>query len=139
MAIENSVLAKLAGIRQRFMVDFQAEAARFRMNVQQQREKYLNEIVELTMTDPNVSAVQKALDFFRPSKEEVTVIPPSGPASTVPVPTEVEPAVAATLASPEKQPMKKYRTVYGTCPNCNSPIWEPQAKFCSQCAYPFEA
>lgn len=136
MANGNGVLAKLAGMRERFMVDFQGHAARFRMNVQETREKYLNEIIELTMTDPNVAAVQKALDFFKPSKEAVVVVPPSGPATLVASPTEVDPAVAATLAPPEKQPMKKYRTVYGSCPNCNAPIWEPQAKFCSQCAFP---
>ena len=77
----NGVLAKLAGMRERFMVDFQGHAARFRMNVQETREKYLNEIIELTMTDPNVAAVQKALDFFKPSKEAVVVVPPSGPAT----------------------------------------------------------
>jgi hypothetical protein len=145
----NGVLAKLAGMRQRFMAEFQGEAARFRLNVQALREKYLNEIVELTMTDPNVAAVQNALDFFRDSTEQVVVVPPTGPASTVPaVPIEVPPADAVTLAPPDKQPLKKsrtavkmplksYRPVYGSCPNCNSPIWEPQAKFCSQCAYPF--
>jgi hypothetical protein len=142
LASENGVIAKLAGMRQRFMAEFQGEAARFRMNVQQLREKYLNEIVELTMTDPNVSAVQKALDFFRPSKDEVTVVPPSGPATIVPGPTEVEPAVAATLAPPEKQPMKAEkrlrRPLYGSCPNCNAAIWEPASKFCSQCAYPLD-
>lgn len=91
------------------------------------------------MTDPNVAAVQKALDFFRPSKEEVTVVPPSGPAAIVAAPTEVEPAVATTLAPPEKQPMKaQKRPIYGRCPNCNATIWEPASKFCSQCAYPLD-
>lgn len=144
MASENGVIAKLAGMRQRFMAEFQGEAARFRINVQQLREKYLNEIIDLTMTDPNVAAVQKALDFFRPSKDEVTVVPQTGPATLVAAPSEVEPAVAATLAPPEKQPMKagrraySKRSVYGSCPNCNTPIWVPGAKFCSSCAYPLD-
>ena len=139
----NGVLAKLATIRQRHMAEFQGEAARFRINVQQLREKYLNELIDLTMTDPNIAAVQKALDFFRPSKEEVTVIPPTGDATVVATPTEVNPAVAVTLATPEKEPMKAAkrvprRSVYGSCPNCNSPIWVPASKFCSACAYPLE-
>lgn len=139
MANENGVLAKLAGIRKRYKVDCQAEAARFQMNLQQHREKYLNEIIDLTMTDPNLAAVQKALDFFRPSNEEVTIVPPTGPATILGAPTEVPPAEAVKLAPPEKQPMKfQRRPVYGSCPNCNTPIWEAQSKFCSHCAYPLE-
>jgi len=135
----NGVLAKLAGMRQRFMTEFQAEAANFRINVQQLREKYLNEIIDVTLTDVKVSDVQRALDFFKPSQESVTVIPQEGPATVLPAPPTVEPGVAVTLASPEKQPMKaNRRPVYGTCPACNSPVWEAQAKFCSQCAYPLD-
>jgi hypothetical protein len=147
LANGNGVLAKLATLRQRHMAEFQGEVARFRINVQQLREKYLNELVELTMTDPNIAAVQKALDFFRPSREEVTVISSSGPGAQpegqAAAPTEVDPAVAATLAPPEKETMKaarkvSRRSVYGSCPNCNSPIWVPGSKFCSQCAYPLD-
>lgn len=139
MASENGVLAKLAGMRQRFMAEFQGEAARFRISVQQLREKYLNEIIDLTMTDVRVADVQRALDFFKPSQEKVTIIPPSGPATLLPAPASVPPDVAVTLAPPEKQPMKaNRRPVYGTCPNCNAPIWEAEAKFCSRCAYPLD-
>ncbi|MGD0175827.1 MAG: hypothetical protein ABSC50_03260 [Candidatus Bathyarchaeia archaeon] len=139
MASENNVIAKLAVMRQRFMAEFQGEAAEFRIRVQQLREKYLNEIIDLTMTDAKVAAVQQALDFFKPSRESVTLVPPSGPATMVPEPTEVPRDVAPTLAPPEKQPMKaQRRPVYGSCPNCNAPIWEAASKFCSQCAYPLD-
>src|SRR3989304_5742298 len=139
MAQENGVLVKLAGIRQRFMTDFQAEAGRFRGRVQELREQYLNEIVALTLTDAKLSEVQRALDFFRPSQERVTVVPAPEPAPPIPEPKEVAPATAVTLAPPEKQAMKSYRlNVYGRCPACNAPLFEAQAKYCSQCAYPLE-
>lgn len=136
---ERIARAKLAGMRQRFMAEFQGEAARFRITVQQLREKYLNEIIDLTLTDVKVADVQRALDFFKPSQETVTVIRQTGPATVLPAPASVFPDVAVTLAPPEKQPMKaSRRAVYGACPNCNATIMEPQAKFCAQCAYPLD-
>jgi len=130
--------AKLAGIPQRFMAEFQGETARFRINVQRLREKYLNEIIDLTLTDVKVADVQRTLDFFKqPSQETVTVIPQTGPATVLPAPTSVFPDGAVTLALPEKQPMKvSRRVVFGACPNCNAAIMQPQAKFCAQCACP---
>ena len=129
--------AKLAGMRQRFMAEFQGEAARFRISVQRLREKYLNEIIDLTLTDVKVADVQRTLDFFKPSEETVTVIPQTGPATVLPAPTSVIPDGAVTLTLPEKQPMKaSRRVVFGACPNCNAAIMQPQAKFCAQCAYP---
>jgi hypothetical protein len=138
LASENNVVAKLAGVKERFMAEFQGHAARFRMNVQESREKFLNEIIELTMTDPNIAAVQKALDFFKPSKEAVVVVPASGPATLVAAPVEVESAVAVTLAPPEKEGLKarKRPAVPSSCPNCRTPILEASANFCSRCAYP---
>ena len=134
----NEVVAKLGGIRGRHMAEFQGLVAEFRMSVQALREKYLNEIIELTMTDPNIAAVQKALDFFRPAKEATVVVPASGPATLVTEPTEVEPAVAATLAPPEKQPMKGRRgRPFSICPNCKRTV-DPTANFCSSCAYPLK-
>lgn len=133
----NEVVAKLGGIRGRHMAEFQGLVAEFRMSVQALREKYLNEIIELTMTDPNIAAVQKALDFFRPAKGATVVVPASGPATLVTEPTEVEPAVAVTLAPPEKQPMKRQRRGYTICPNCKRPV-EPTSNFCSGCAYPLK-
>ncbi len=121
------------------MADFQAEAGRFRGRVQELREHYLNEVVDLTMTDARVADVQRALEFFKPSQESVSVIPAPEPAPPVPVPHEVSPAEAVKLAPPEKQPMKSYRmNVYGHCPACNAPLFEAQAKYCSQCAYPLD-
>ena len=136
---ESIAPAKLAGMRQRFMAEFQGEAARFRINVQQLREKYLNEIIGLTLTGVKVADVQRALDFFKPSQETVTVIPQTGPATVLPAPTSAPPDVTVTLARPEKQPVKaSRRAVYGACPNCNAAIIEPQARFCVQCAYPLD-
>jgi len=135
LASENNVIAKLAGVKERFMAEFQGHAARFRMNVQESREKFLNEIIELTMTDPNIAAVQKALDFFKPSKEDVVVVPASGPATLVAPPGPVEPAVAATLATPEAVPLKARKRAPTTCPNCKAAV-EPAANFCSRCAFP---
>jgi hypothetical protein len=135
----NGTLAKLVGMRQRFMADFQGLAAEFRINVQALREKYLNEIVDLTMADAKVAELQRVLDFFKPTRESVTVIPPTGPATILPVPPTVPPDVAVTLAPPEKQPLKENRRpTYGSCPNCNRAIMEPQSQFCSQCAYPLD-
>jgi tRNA(Ile2) C34 agmatinyltransferase TiaS len=139
----NGTLAKVAAIRERHLAEFKTQVAQFRLNVQQLREKYLNELVELTMMDPNIAAVQKALDFFRPTKEIVEVVSAPVADTEVAAPTEVDPAVAATLATPEKQVMKVARKVsrrdYGKCPSCNAPTWIPGANFCSACAYPFEA
>lgn len=136
---ERIARGKLAGIRQRFMAEFQGEAARFRIRVQQLREKYLKEISDLTLTDVKVADVQRTLDFFKPSQETVIVIPQTGPATVLRAPASVPPDVTVTLAPPEKQPMKaSRRAVYGACPNCSAAIMEPQAKFCAQCAYPLD-
>ena len=136
---ERIARAKLAGMRQRFMAEFQGEAARFRITVQQLREKYLNEIIDLTLTDVKVADVQRALDFFKPSQETVTVIRQTGPATVLPAPAWSVPGRSSDSAPPEKQPMKaSRRAVYGACPNCNATIMEPQAKFCAQCAYPLD-
>jgi hypothetical protein len=139
MASENGTLAKLAEIRQHFMADFHQEAARFRNRVQELREGYLNEIVDLTLTDAKVTEVQRTLDLLKPPTEKLTAA--SVPEQTEPLPkhADVLQPSATTLAPPEKQPMKTYRmNVYGRCHACNAPIFEAQAKFCSQCAYPLD-
>jgi hypothetical protein len=136
---ERVARGKLAGIRQRFMAEFQGEAARFRVKVQQLREKYLNEIIDLTLTDVKVADVQRALDFFKTSQDTITVIPQTGPATVLRTPASALPDGAVTPALPDQLPMKvSRRAVYGVCPNCKAAIMEPQAKFCAQCAYPLD-
>jgi hypothetical protein len=121
------------------MVDFQAEVARFRGCVQELREQYLNEIVDLTLTDVRLSEVQRVLDLFQPTQEKVTVIPEPERTAPVPTSTQVTPGTMATLAPPDKQPLKSYRvSVFGHCPACNGPLFEAQARYCSQCAYPLQ-
>ena len=144
MSDGNGTLAKVAAIRERHLAAFKTEVAQFRLNVQQLREKYLDELVQLTMMDPNIAVVQKALDFFRPSKEEEVTVTAAPDATTeVTTPTEVTPEVAVTLATPDKETMKATRKVaskrdYSKCPACQASTRIPGAKFCSACAYPFD-
>lgn len=136
MASENGVLAKLVSLRQAFLASVQETRIQFVVKIKEARENYLNQVVDVTLGDPRLSEVERVLGSWT---QQVTVVP-APPQPQLPIPREVSPGTAVMLAPPEKQPMKgqKFMAVYRTCPSCNSPIWEPQAKFCSQCAYPLE-
>ena len=132
LASENGVLAKLTGLRQNFLSGVDEARTQFVGRIKTLREDYISQVVDATLGDPKLSDIEKALSSWGP---RVTVIPAPVPTPLVPVPIET----TERLAPPEKQPMKWARhAVYGTCPNCNSAIFEPQAKFCSQCAYPLD-
>ena len=135
LASENGVLAKLAGLRQTFLSGVEEARAQFAGRIRTLREEYLNQVVDATLGDPKLSDVERALSSWGPQVKVVAV--PTHP--LVPIPPEVSAATAATLAPPDKQPLKSYRvSVYGHCPACNAPLFEAQAKYCSQCAYPLE-
>lgn len=126
MTSENGVLAKLAILRQNFLSAVDEARTQFVGQIKALREDYLSQVVDATLGDPRLSEVEKALGSWTPQ------------ATTVPPPQPPAPNPSGMIPLPEKWPMKGKRTaIYGACPNCNAPIWEPQAKFCSQCAYPF--
>ncbi len=91
------------------------------------REELVGDVLDVVLADPVVAETPR---------ESVAVVPAPAQAP-VPTPRDVDAATAAGLAPPEKQPLKSYRiNVYGHCPECQAPIFEAQAKFCSQCAMP---
>jgi hypothetical protein len=130
LASEDITVAKLTEIRHRYLQDL--ELCR-----RKHREERLGEIVDIVLADPYIGVTPQAATS-KPAPESVMVVqvPDQAPP---PKPAEVTPAVEVTLAPPEKQPLKSYRVnVYGHCPECQSPIFEAQAKFCSQCANPLD-
>ncbi len=139
MASENGIVAKLVSLRQAFLASVEEARSQFVGRIKEARENYLSQVVDVTLGDPRLSDVERALSSWN---EQPPVIQPP------PVTGTNTPAATAGMVQigqsgvPEKFPMKRHRTafpaVYGTCPSCNSPIWEPQAKFCSQCAFPLE-
>jgi hypothetical protein len=132
---ENGTLAKLISLRQAFLASIEAARSQFVGSIKTARESYLNQIVDVTMADPQLSDVEKALSTWNP---QFAVVAPN--------PLPPMPAVDSGMVQigqsgvSEKFPMKKSRgvTVYGRCPSCNSYILEAEAKFCSRCAYPLD-
>lgn len=132
MASENGVLAKLASLRQNFLAAIEDARVEFVGKIKTLREEYLNQVVDATLKDPRISEVERTLGslILQPQPQPPAVpTPAAATAGMVPI---------GQSSNPEKFPMKRFRAIYGTCPNCNSPLWEPQAKFCSQCACPLE-
>lgn len=142
----NGVVEKLVTLRQAFLLSVDAARNQFVTTIRSAREDYLGQIVGVTLGDPRLSNVEQALSSWTsPSPTQ----PPDQGEPDSPVP----PAAASLgmvpigqSGDPTKFPMKGRRVardgkkvafVYGHCSNCNSAIWEPQAKFCSQCAMPF--
>ncbi len=131
MASENGALAKLTSLRQNFLADVNDARERFVTTIKSLREAYITEVVDATLTDPQLTDVERALSGATPTAPPAAApaVPPPGP-GMVPI----------GQAPPEKFPMKRLKGfgVYGRCGNCNATILEPQAKFCSQCAYPLD-
>ena len=125
---ENGILAKLATLRQNFLSGVDEARTQFVTRIKTLREDYLSQVVDATLGDPKLSEVERALGSWNP-------------AAAVAVPSQASaPPPAGMVPLPEKWPKKGQRfvNIYGSCPNCNSPIYEPQAKFCSQCAFPLD-
>jgi hypothetical protein len=131
LASENGVVAKLVDLRQAFLAVVDGARAQFVGTIKSAREEYLGRVAEITLGDPRLSAVEKALGSWN-----------TQPAATAPPEVAAPPAEMVAIGQsrdPMKFPLKENRRpIYGTCPGCNAPIWEPQAKFCSQCAMPLD-
>jgi hypothetical protein len=128
LASEDVMVAKLTEIRHHYLQDL--ELCR-----RKHREERLGEIVDVVLADPYIGVTPQVATSKR-APESVTIV--QVPDAVPPVPTELPPGATATLP-PEKQPLKSYRVnVYGHCPECQAPVFEAQAKFCSQCANPLD-
>ena len=127
MASDNGTLAELAEIRRKFLSGFEEAAQTFNEEVRNLRENYLNELVDVALTDPRLSEVQRALAF------RAQVASP-GPTSQA---VAKESAVEGAVALPEKWPQKKLKMA--RCPACSTPAQDLNARFCSQCASPLFA
>lgn len=128
----NGTLAKLVSLRQDFLTGVNEVRVQFVARIKTLREDYLNQVVDATMSDPKLGDVEKALSSW--NTQPVTIAPP-------PVESATAGSVPIGQGPPEKFPMKMKRdglTVYGRCPSCNSYILEPDARFCSRCAYPLD-
>ncbi len=135
MASENGIVAKLVSLRQAFLASVQEAQSQFVGRIKEARENYLSQVVDVTLGDPRLSNVERALSSWNEQPSAIQSPPVTEPNTMATVPNMVP---IGQSGVPEKFPMKRFRTVYGACPNCNAPVWEPQAKFCSQCAYPLE-
>lgn len=129
MTQENGALAKLVNLRQNFLTAVQEARVEFVNRIKTLREEYLNQVVDAALGDPKLSELERALGSLMPQPQPPVAPRPAVTADMIPI---------GQSGNPEKFPMKRFRGVYGSCPNCNSPLWEPQAKFCSQCAYPLD-
>jgi hypothetical protein len=127
----NGVVAKLVSLRQGFLASVEEARSQFVVKIKDARESYLNQIVDVTLRDPRLTEVELALGSWSPPSQPVIPTPAAAPPSMVPI---------GQSGVPEKFPMKRLKGfgVYGRCGNCNAAILEPQAKFCSQCAYPLD-
>jgi hypothetical protein len=127
MASENGVLAKLTGIRHAFLQDAEEAAGQYRARIRALRENYLNQVVDVTLGDPRLSEIEKALS------PQVTM---SAPAAETSPATTSEGVLHTDMTTelPEKMPLKHRKAV--TCPSCGSPVRDMNARFCSQCASP---
>jgi len=127
MTGENGTLSKLAEIRSKFLSGFNESAQRFDSEIRKLRETYLNELVDVALTDPRLSEVQRALAFKWGGPSTVTtsqLLEEQGAASKV----------ADVVPLPEKWPKKKLKV--SRCPACKLPVQDQNARFCSQCASP---
>jgi hypothetical protein len=116
---ENGILAKLVEARKNFLAGFDEAAALFRRRIQELRESYLNQVVDITLTDPRLGDVEKALSF-RTSPENAVVEPSTTTKDMIPL--------------AEKWPKKTLKGL--ACPACGVQIQDLNARFCSQCASP---
>lgn len=136
MAVENGTVAKLVSLRQSFLASVEEARAQFVGRIKGARESYISQIVDVALGDPRLSGVEKALNSWN----QPTPQPATQPVAASGINTSS--GVPGMVPLPEKWPMKRniarIPTVYGTCPSCNHPVFEPQAKFCSYCAYPLE-
>ena len=131
MASENGTLAKLAEIRKKFLTGFEEAAQRFHSEIQKLRENYLNELVDVALTDPRLSDVQRALTLIPrgPSRLATSQVLEEQGLSPSP-----QSSVEGAIALPEKWPQKKLKV--SRCPACSTPVQDLNARFCSQCASP---
>lgn len=142
MGIENGTLAKLGALRLAFLTAVEEARSQFVRKIKEARENYISQVVDVTLSDPELSEVEKALSAWntpnplpRPTIQSAAT---GAKANTLSDNSGLVPIGQSGVA--EKFPMKTVRglTVYGRCPSCNSYILEAEAKFCSRCAYPLE-
>ena len=130
MAENNGTIAKLTNLRHSFLVTVEEARSQFVSRIKEAREYYISQVVDVTLTDPQLSDVERALAGATPTVTPAALIPkPESNPTLVPI---------GQSGDSSKFPLKRLKGVgvYGRCGNCNVAILEAQAKFCSKCAYP---
>jgi hypothetical protein len=130
LANENGTVGKVVEIRNRFLTGFREAAQTFDSEIRKLREAYLNELVDVALTDPRLSEVQRALSFKWGAPVVTTASQSLEEQGLPPTLSSTE----STVPLPEKWPQK--RTRVARCPTCNAVVQDVNARFCSQCAFP---
>jgi hypothetical protein len=125
----NGTLAKLVELRHAFLATAQDAATQYRATIKELRDAYLNQVVDVTLGDPRLTAFDK---IFAPT----VTAPIPEPIISPPPETDTVLATDMTTEMPAKMPLKNRRTRISTCPSCGAPIRDVLARFCSACASP---